>query len=91
MICNADPPTVYSEMLPSKYSRDSLLKPKKFTHYSMGLYVLFFGSKKKFSNVAHHTIWMSERYKELLHDIFRSKKILTDVFFTLSSSTYCNR
>ena len=70
VICNADPPTVYSEMLPSEYSRDSLLKPKKFTHYSMGLYVLFFGSKKKFSDVAHHTIWMSERYKELLHDIF---------------------
>ena len=79
VICNADPPTVYSEMLPSKYSRDSLLKPKKFTHYSMGLYVLFFGSKKKFSDVAHHTIWMSERYKELLHDIFE-KKILTDDF-----------
>ena len=45
----------------------------------MGLYVLFFGSKKKFSNVAHHTIWMSERYKDLLHDIFE-KKILTDDF-----------
>ncbi len=79
VICNADPPTVYSEMLPSEYSRDSLLKPKKFTHYSMGLYVLFFGSKKKFSDVAHHTIWMSERYKELLHDIFE-KKILTEDF-----------
>ncbi len=79
VICNADPPTVYSEMLPSEYSRDSLLKPKRFTHYSMGLYVLFFGSRKKFSDVAHHTIWMSERYKELLHDIFE-KKILTEDF-----------
>ena len=37
VICNADPPTVYSEMLPSKYSKDSLLKPKKFTHYSLSL------------------------------------------------------
>ena len=36
----------------------------------MGLFVLYFGTKKKFNNIPHHTIWMGERYEELLNDIF---------------------
>ena len=79
VISNADPPTVYKEMLESKSSNYALFKSEKFTQYSMGLFVLFFGSKKQYHNVAHHTIWMAERYKELLKDIFENK-ILTDDF-----------
>ena len=37
------------------------------------LFVLFFGSTKQYKNVAHHTIWMGPRYKELLEDIFDQK------------------
>ena len=79
VICNADPPTVYKEMLDPQFSKKALIKPEKFTQYSMGLYVLFFGSKKQYPSVAHHTIWMAERYKELLDDIF-DKRILTKDF-----------
>lgn len=79
VICNADPPTVYKEMLDPQFSKKALIKPEKFTQYSMGLYVLFFGSKKQYPSVAHHTIWMAERYKELLNDIF-DKRILTKDF-----------
>ena len=79
VICNADPPTVYKEMLDTKYSKNALLKPEKLTQYSMGLFVLFFGSKKKYPKVAHHTIWMADRYQELLKDIFE-KKVLTEDF-----------
>ena len=49
------------------------------TRYSMGLYVLFFGTNTKYKKVAHHTIWMGKRYRELLSDIFNAK-ILTDDF-----------
>ena len=45
----------------------------------MGLYVLFFGTKRKYEDVAHHTIWMGPRYRELLADIF-DRKILADDF-----------
>ena len=37
--------------------------------YSMGLYVLYFGSKKLYPDVAHHSIWMGPRFKELLSEI----------------------
>ena len=79
VICNADPPTVYKEMLDPQFSKKALIKPENLTQYSMGLFVLFFGSKKQYPSVAHHTIWMAERYKELLSDIFE-KKILTKDF-----------
>ena len=36
----------------------------------MGLFVIFFGTKKKYPKVEHHTIWMGKRFKGLLKDIF---------------------
>jgi phytoene desaturase len=66
-------------MLPAGGNRRKRLAPDKLTQYSMGLYVLFFGTKRQYPDVAHHTIWMGPRYKELLADIF-DKKILADDF-----------
>jgi phytoene desaturase len=45
----------------------------------MGLFVIYFGTKKKYKNIEHHTIWMGKRYQGLLKDIF-NKKILADDF-----------
>lgn len=78
IICNGDPPTVYAQMLPGANQRKRAL-PESMTQYSMGLYVLFFGTRKQYSDVAHHTIWMGPRYKELLADIF-DRKVLADDF-----------
>ena len=79
VICNADPPTVYRQMLPSQAGRRKKVLPEAVTRYSMGLFVLFFGTSKQYPDVAHHTIWMGKRYKELLNDIF-NKKILAEDF-----------
>ncbi len=78
VVCNADPPMVYSKLL-KKYNLARPFKKEKNLLYSMGLYVLFFGTKKQYNNVAHHTIWMTERFKSLLNDIFK-KKILSKDF-----------
>ena len=78
VICNGDPPTVYQQMLPGE-SRSKRALPESVTQYSMGLYVLFFGTRRKYDDVAHHTIWMGPRYRELLADIF-DRKILADDF-----------
>ena len=53
--------------------------PSRLTNYSMGLYVFFFGTTIKYENVAHHTIWLTERFEELLSDIF-DRKTLTEDF-----------
>jgi len=79
VICNGDPPTVYSQLLRDGHKRRKRVLPEFLTQYSMGLYVLFFGTNKVYSDIAHHTIWMGSRYKELLTDIFQ-KKILAEDF-----------
>ena len=53
----------------------------------MGLYVLYFGTKVKFDNVAHHTIWMGKKYQSLLHDIFEDKKLDDDFSLYLHRPT----
>jgi phytoene desaturase len=79
VISNADPAHLYQSLLP----RDSLKWSAriKSSHWrkSMGLFVLFFGTNKQFPEVAHHTIWMGPRYRELLDDIF-NRKVLADDF-----------
>jgi phytoene desaturase len=47
--------------------------------FSMGLFVLYFGTRKKYDELAHHTIWMGHRYQSLLDDIF-NKKVLPEDF-----------
>lgn len=47
--------------------------------YSMGLFVWYFGTKRRYEDVAHHTILLGPRYRGLLDDIF-GKKVLADDF-----------
>ena len=47
--------------------------------YSMSLFVWYFGTRRKYADVPHHTILLGPRYKELLTDIFE-RKVLADDF-----------
>ena len=84
VICNADPPAVYDELLKSKKNTSMLFNWKKSRmEYSMGLFVYYFGTKKTFPNVEHHTIKFGNKYKEHLDDIFNNKKLNSDISYYL--------
>ena len=83
VICNADPPAVYEELLDSKKSNFIFKWKKERMEYSMGLFVYYFGTKKVYENVAHHTIKFGDKYKEHLEDIFENKKLNEDISFYL--------
>ena len=51
--------------------------------YSMSLFVWYFGTKRPYPDVAHHTILLGPRYRELLDDIF-DRKVLADGLQPLS-------
>ena len=53
----------------------------------MGLFVYYFGTKKIYNNVAHHTIKFGDKYKEHLLDIFENKKLNTDISYYLHRPT----
>ena len=68
VISDADPLFVYSKLL-----RKAPMVPKlkaRVAQRSMGLFVLYFGTTRQYPEVAHHTIWFGDRYRELLRDIF---------------------
>ena len=84
VICNSDPPNVYNNLIKSKEDYDFLFKQKmKRMDYSMGLFVYYFGSKKKYSNVAHHTIYFGESYEKHLDKIFEKKILSNDISYYL--------
>ena len=84
VICNADPPAVYEKMLKDNINNSFLFKWKKNRmEYSMGLFVYYFGTKKKYENVEHHTIKFGNKYKEHLDDIFNKKKLNDDISYYL--------
>ena len=83
VICNADPPAVYERLL-NQSKTNSLFKWKqKRMEYSMGLFVYYFGTKKTYPNVEHHTIKFGDKYKEHLNDIFDKKKLNNDISYYL--------
>jgi phytoene desaturase len=77
IILNCDPAYAYKHIIKKK-KKWSDKKIDKLD-FSMGLFVIYFGTKKKYHRIAHHTIWMGKRYEGLLNDIF-NKKILADDF-----------
>ena len=87
VICNADPPAIYDK-LTSKIKSNSLFNwKKKRMEYSMGLFVYYFGTKKTYDDIEHHTIKFGVKYKQHLNDIFENKKLNNDLSYYLHRST----
>tara|TARA_B100001173_G_scaffold40772_1_gene31587 strand:+ start:819 stop:2099 length:1281 start_codon:yes stop_codon:yes gene_type:complete len=88
VICNADPPAVYDQLINGNKRNSFLFKWKKNRmEYSMGLFVYYFGTKKIYENVEHHTIKFGNKYKEHLDDIFNNKKLNNDISYYLHRPT----
>ena len=79
VISNADPAYLYGRMIGHRQQSAAARLKRRTARYSMGLFVLFFGTRRQYPDVAHHTIWLGRRYRELLADIFH-RKVLADDF-----------
>ena len=76
VVCNADPSTVYRDNVPA---RSRPLLARRPMRESMSLFVAYFGVAATYPELAHHTVVMGPRYRELLDDIF-TKRVLADDF-----------
>jgi len=84
VVCNSDPPNVYNNLIKSRKNYGFLFNQKiKRMNYSMGLFVYYFGSRKKYKEVAHHTICFGNSYKEHLNKIFDQKILSDDISYYL--------
>lgn len=87
VISNADPLYLYRYMIAPQHQpllskcKTALSKP------SMGLFVWYFGTKKQYTEVPHHTILMGDDYQRLLTDIFNKKVLSNDMAIYLHRPT----
>ena len=79
VVSNADPSFVYKNLIDPKHRRKHTDRAVKRVKPSMGLFVGYFGTRKQYPELAHHTIVLGPRYKELLDDIF-NKHVLAEDF-----------
>ncbi|MEL7544772.1 MAG: phytoene desaturase family protein [Pseudomonadota bacterium] len=79
VISNADPMHLYRHMVPEEAQSITTKLKKKHSRMSMGLFVMFFGTRTQYHDVAHHTIWLGPRYKALLDEIFK-KRVMSEDF-----------
>lgn len=79
VISNADLVHTYGELIKPEHRRRWSDKKLRRTQYSMSAFLLYLGVNKKYPQLKHHTLILSERYKGLIDDIFDSK-ILADDF-----------
>jgi phytoene desaturase len=78
VVSDADAAHLYRDLVPRAEQALTTRVKLSQAHYSMGLFVMYFGTTRTYPDVAHHTIWMGERYRELLEDIFHRQKLAED-------------
>ncbi len=79
VVSNADSAWTYRHLVAPAARRRWTNRKLEASRYSMGLFVWYFGTRCQYPGVAHHTILLGPRYKELLRDIF-DRKVLSDDF-----------
>jgi phytoene desaturase len=87
IVSNADTGWTYDKLVdPSARSRWGAARIGR-TRHSMGLFVWYFGTRRRYDAVGHHTILLGPRYRELLHDIFDRKRLSDDFSIYLHRPT----
>ncbi len=87
VVSNACSAWTYRHLLPSVARRRWTDRRIERSRYSMGLFVWYFGTRRRYPDVAHHTILLGPRYRDLLRDIFVHKRLAEDFSLYLHRPT----
>jgi phytoene desaturase len=78
VVSNADAAWTYRNLIEPQHRRHWTDAKIDRSRYSMSLFVWYFGTRRQFPDVPHHMMVLGPRYRELLTDIFRHKKLADD-------------
>jgi phytoene desaturase len=87
VVSNADASYTYGTLLGRQKRRRWTDRKLARARSSMSLFVWYFGTDRRYEDVAHHTILLGPRYRELLADIFRRKVLAEDFSLYLHRPT----
>ena len=87
IVSNADAAWTYGKLLKTTKRRRWTDRKLARSRYSMSLVVWYFGTRKQYADVPHHTILLGPRYKGLILDIFDRKHLAEDFSLYLHRPT----
>lgn len=79
VVSNAHFAHTYSDLIDKTHRRKWNDRKVKGMQYGMSSFLMYMGVRKQYPQLLHHTLILSQRYKELVRDIF-DRKVLADDF-----------
>lgn len=87
VVSNGDVAFTYKRLIDPRARRKYTDRRIDRMRFSMGLVVAYFGTRRLYPELAHHTILLGPRYRALLEDIFDHKKLADDFSLYLHAPT----
>jgi phytoene desaturase len=87
VVSNADLHHTYHQLYSTSVAAARMATRLERMTWSMSLVVIYFGTKIRYPNLAHHTILFGPRYKGLLIDIFEGNRVADDFSLYLHAPT----
>jgi len=91
VVSNADVHHTYSKIYNGVDHAQRRTRKLEKMEWSMSLFVMYFGTRKRYRDIAHHTILFGPRFKGLLRDIFRGNSLPKDFSLYLHAPTVTDR
>jgi phytoene desaturase len=87
VVSNADSAWTYRHLVAPEHRRRWTNRKIEKARYSTSLFVWYFGTNRRYEDVAHHMIMLGPRYEGLLADIFDHHKLAEDFSLYLHRPT----
>ena len=87
VVSNADVHHTYAKLYGNTDAGRKTQRGLERMQWSMSLFVMYFGTNRRWDNLAHHTILFGNRFKGLLNDIFRGNALPKDFSLYLHAPT----
>lgn len=87
VVSNGDVVRTYRELIPTAARRRNTDQKLGRLRQSMSLFICYFGTDRRYEQVAHHEILLGPRYRELLTDVFQGTSLPDDYSLYLHRPT----
>jgi len=87
VVFNGDVVRCYESLLPRSARRVNTDRRLRRYRHGMSLFVLYFGTNRRYEHVAHHEILLGPRYRDLLDDVFNRRTLADDFSLYLHRPT----
>ncbi len=88
IVSNADVVHTYDGLLKDEPRAAAMRRKLGRKKYSMSLFLIYFGTNRKYLNLQHHNVIFGPRYRELLGDIFERGRLADDFSLYLHAPTH---